>query len=222
MSFKLGDDFAKEFVSQWNRRIRGMRWFGFALGSIMMIFGAFCFVRPSMVTELSAILLAGAIIVLGVYRLVEYFSTPILFRFGGKLISGIFNLIIGYLLLSASSEATQALFTTIIAIDLFLVGIEKLIFAGKLRFFGASDYSWIIADGTLNLIASSIFFFLPGVSSVMLGVFIGIFMVFVGASVLIECINAKEYLLTDKAAKKRNAAARKRLADIEEAEIKKK
>ena len=42
MSFKLGDDYAKEYVKAWNSHIRGLRWIGFALGTILIILGALC------------------------------------------------------------------------------------------------------------------------------------------------------------------------------------
>ncbi len=222
MSFKLGDDFIREFTKQWNHRIRTMRWIGFGLGAILMIFGGFCLARPWMISELTAIILAVVVVCFGVYRLVEYFTTPVLFRFGGKLVSGIFNLIVGYLLLTLPGDTMSTLFTTVLAIDLFLVGIEELVYAGKLRYFGAKDFAWVIINGVMNLIASCIFIFLPGMSSVALGIFIGIFMIFAGASLLIECINVREYeLRAPKSSRSRSDKARRKLADSEEAEIKK-
>lgn len=215
MSFKLGDDYAKEYVKAWNSYIRGLRWIGFALGTILIILGALCFVAPEKFAATISLVIAMMIVAFGVYRLVEYFTTPALFRFTGKLISGIFNLVVGYLLMTMSSEATVKMFTIIIAIDLVLLGIEKLALAMKLRFFNATNFGWLIADATITLICAAFFIFLPAVSFTVLGVFIGIYMVTGGASVLLECINAKEFIIQD--TKKAKTAAKKLSA--KEAEV---
>ena len=85
----------------------------------------------------------------------------------------------------------------------------------KLRFFNATNFGWLIADATITLICAAFFIFLPAVSFTVLGVFIGIYMVTGGASVLLECINAKEFIIRD--ARKTKAAAKKLSA--KEAEV---
>lgn len=201
MSFKLGDDYAKEYVKAWNRRLRLLRWSGFALGTILLILGALCFVAPATFAETISFFIAIIVIIFGAYRLIEYFTTPALFRFTGKLISGVFNFVIGYLLLNTPGESMIMLFTIIIAVDLVLVGIEKLALAMKLSYFGAERFGWLIADAVITLACAALFIFLPMISFSILGVFIGIYMITGGASILFECINAKEYSLRDPAKK---------------------
>ncbi len=209
MSFKLGDDYAKEYVKTWNQRIRGLRWAGFALGTILIILGALCFVSPDQFAETISMVIALIIVIFGAYRLIEYFATPILFRFTGKLISGIFNLVIGYLLLNTPTETMVTMFTIIIAVNLVLVGIEKLALAMKLSYFNANNFGWLIADAVITLVGAAIFIFLPSISFALLGVFVGVYMITGGASILLECINVKEYTLRDPAKAKSKAAAKK-------------
>lgn len=215
MSFKLGDDYAKEYIKAWNSRVRGLRWMGFALGTVLMILGGLCFVTPEKFAVTISYVIASMIIIFGVYRLIEYFTTPMLFRFTGKLISGIFNLVVGYLLFTMSATATVKMFTIILAIDFLLIGIDKLALAMKLRYFGASNFGWLIADAIITLVSAAFFIFLPAVSFTVLGVFIGVYMVAGGASILLECINAKEYVI--KTPRSSKAAAKKLSA--KEAEV---
>ena len=91
----------------------------------------------------------------------------------------------------------------------------KILSTGKLRFFNATNFGWLIADATITLICAAFFIFLPAVSFTVLGVFIGIYMVTGGASVLLECINAKEFIIRD--TKKTKTAAKKLSA--KEAEV---
>ena len=218
MSLKLGDDYAKEYVKAWNSHVRGLRWLGFALGSILIIWGALCFVSPEQFAVTISHVVAGLIIVFGVYRLIEYFIVPTMYRFTGKLISGIFNLVVGYLLLNTCAKTAVTVFTIIIAIDLVLLGIEKLALAVKLRYFNATNLGWLIADAIITLVCAAFFIFLPTLAFDILGIFIGMYMVAGGASILLECINAKEYVI--KPPKKARTAAKKLAA--KEAEVVKK
>ena len=119
-------------------------------------------------------------------------NAPIYVRFGGSLISGILNVILGILLLTSPSEELFTAFAFLLAVNLLMVGIEELEIYAKIRFFNAAGNGWLMANSIINIIAAVIFLMVPKTSAAFLSLFVAIYLITGGVSLLIGCFNAKE------------------------------
>lgn len=218
VKFELGGDMAKEFAKQWNQRIRSVRISGLVISAIFILLGIICLLSPASTALAMETLISIIIMFFGIYCLVDYFSTSVFFRFGGKLITGIFGLVIGIFLLTSPKENMLSAFSVVIAISLLVSGLEELAYASKLRLFNAEGYSWVICNGILNLCASILFFFMPATSTAALSVFVGVYLLIDGVALLIECINAKDLKFKRTKGSKKSQTP----TEIEEGEVVKK
>lgn len=191
MKFEVGGDLAKEFKNRWNQRLRWIRIAGFIVGTLFLIFGIACLFSPLRSAAALKAIIAVFILGLGVVRFFEYFMTPALIRFGGKLISSIFNITIGVILIQMPTSAALTIFSFVIGFYLLISGVSKLAYASQLHVFGVKECGWVIVDGAFKLITAFLFFAMPMLSIAMLNVILGLYLLIDGMSILLEAADTK-------------------------------
>ncbi len=191
MRFEIGGDLAKEFKNRWNQRLRWVRVAGYIVGILFLIFGAACLFSPLRSAAALKAVIAVFILGLGVVRFFEYFMTPALTRFGGKLVSAIFNITIGVILIQMPTSDALTIFSFVIGFYLLISGVSKLAYASQLHVFGVKECGWVIVDGAFKLLTAFIFFAMPMLSVAMLNVILGLYLLIDGMSILLETADTK-------------------------------
>ena len=191
MRFEIGGDLAKEFKKRWNQRLRWIRMAGFIVGTLFLIFGIACLFSPLGSAAALKAIIAVFILGLGVVRFFEYFMTPPLIRFGGKLISAIFNITIGVILIQMPTSAALTIFSFVIGFYLLITGVSKLAYSSQLHVFGVKECGWVVVDGSFKLITAFLFFAMPMLSVAMLNVVLGLYLLIDGMSILLEAADTK-------------------------------
>ena len=191
MRFEIGGDLAKEFKKRWNQRLRWVRIAGFIVGILFLVFGITCLFSPLRSAAALKAIIAVFILGLGVVRFFEYFMTPALIRFGGKLVSAIFNITIGVILIQMPTSAALTIFSFIIGFYLLITGVSKLAYASQLHVFGVKECGWVVVDGAFKLITAFLFFAMPMLSVAMLNVVLGLYLLIDGMSILLEAADTK-------------------------------
>ena len=143
----------------------------------MLVLGILCIAFPFSSAYVMEIIASLLILAFGIAEIVIYMNAPIYVRFGGSLISGILNVILGILLLTSPSEELFTAFAFLLAVNLLMVGIEEL---------------ELMANSIINIIAAVIFLMVPKTSAAFLSLFVAIYLITGGVSLLIGCFNAKE------------------------------
>lgn len=203
----------------WDRQLRSLRIGGVLLGAFFVILGLICVLMPFQSAAFVETLIAVFVLILGVYHLAQYASTPVLLRRGGALLAAIFNVFLGIFLLTTPDESMMGFFATIIAVALLFAGLLDLFIAGQLRILRARGYSWTLAKGVLMILAAMMFSVLPVSSTVTVSVFVGLYLLTSGASLLVECLGIKDGAETNGHSKGSGQRGRKKLDEIEEGEI---
>lgn len=191
MRFEIGGDLAKEFKKRWNQRLRWIRMAGFIVGALFLIFGIACLFSPLGSAAALKAIIAVFILGLGVVRFFEYFMTPPLIRFGGKLISSIFNITIGVILIQMPVSDALTVFSFVIGFYLLITGVSKLAYSSQLHAFGVKECGWVVVDGAFKLITAFLFFAMPMLSIAMLNVVLGLYLLIDGMSILLEAADTK-------------------------------
>lgn len=191
MRFEIGGDLAKEFKNRWNQRLRWIRIAGYIVGILMILAGVACLFSPIRSAEALKAIIAIIIINVGVVRFFEYFFSPALIRFGGKLISAIFNILIGAILIQMPTGTALTIFSFVIGLYLLVSGVSKLAYAAQLRVFGVMNCGWVVVDGAFRTITAFLFFAMPMLSIAILSVVVGLYLLIDGASILIETADSK-------------------------------
>ena len=191
MRFEIGGDLAKEFKNRWNQRLRWIRIAGYIIGILMILAGVACLFSPIRSAEALKAIVAIIIINVGVVRFFEYFFSPALIRFGGKLISSIFNITIGVILIQMPVSDALTVFSFVIGFYLLITGVSKLAYSSQLHVFGVKECGWVVVDGAFKLITAFLFFAMPMLSVAMLNVILGLYLLIDGMSILLEAADTK-------------------------------
>lgn len=186
-------DFAKEFAEKWNQKLKSVRIFSFVLSIFMIVCGVLCVIFPVQAVLAAEILAAVVIITLGVYEIIDYFCEPGFLRQPMSLIGGVLNLIIGILLIFSPSQVTISTFAFLFGILLMVFGVDKITFAHRLNFFTATNYSWVVTSGILNILAAIAFIVVPLASTVVLNYIVAAYLFVGGITLFIEAVSIKSF-----------------------------
>lgn len=190
--YDRGKDYGEEVRDFWNQNVTKYRRRTIIIAVIMLVLGVLCFIFPVKSILLMEILASILIFIIGIFQIVSYFSTPSYLRLGGSLIGGILNLLLGFLLLTSSSEAMLYTFAFIFAIEMMICGIEELAGASRMRFFAAGrSTTWITVSGILNIICAVILIIMPQ-ASVAISWIVAFYLLSGGITLLIAAIDAKK------------------------------
>jgi uncharacterized membrane protein HdeD (DUF308 family) len=185
-------DYRDEFRNFWNDKVKKVRKRSLIVGIIMIVLGILCLVFPVRSIYFLEVIASLVMIFIGIYEIAAFFMMPIFFRFGGGLLAGILNIMLGIILLSSPPEEMITAFGFIIAIDVLIFGIEELSAVSKAKYFGAGDTGWLTANGILSVICGIVLIFLPQ-ASVALSIILAVYLLVGGISLLSAAANAKEF-----------------------------
>lgn len=190
--FQPDNELREKLRAEWNKRIKKVRRTELILGIIMIIIGLLCIFFPMDSVSVMGIVASAAIMIFGIYEIVEFFSLPVYFRMGGLLVSGILNLLTGILLLALPSEDMLTVFSFLFAIDILIIGIEEISMSSTVGWIGLGDSGWLLASGIVNILVSLLFFFAPIASILAMGILVGIYLIIGGVMMLIEFSKTKD------------------------------
>lgn len=185
-------DYRGIMTEQWNKELKSVRTSGFIVSILLLLLGICCIIWPAPSMATMGILASIIIMALGVFEIVCYCSLPLLIRRAGTLISGILNILVGFLLLCSPAAVTLATFTYMLGFLLLIFGIDLLVFAGRLRFFDITGYGWLVFNGVMSIVAAFLFLFMPLVSAAVLNYVIAAYLLVGGITLLVETISMKE------------------------------
>lgn len=179
---------------------RGFGWAGFeemrhnwgwflALGACLMILGIIA-ISYSVFTTLASVVLFGWLLVIsGVVQVVHAFWRER--KWGGfflDLFSGILSFVVGFLLLANPMEGATAL-TLLIAMFFFISGIERII-VSLMGYF--HHWGWLLLNGIIDVVLGvMIWQRWPEASLWVIGLFVGIDMLFSGWALMMQGIAAR-------------------------------
>ncbi|MCD8027253.1 MAG: DUF308 domain-containing protein [Erysipelotrichaceae bacterium] len=189
------DDIIDDVNDRLNKRLHTMRIVGIVIAIVMIICGILCLIFPT--KTLSAIVIIGAImlIVSGVYQIIDYVSLPSILRFAGNMSSGVFNVIIGLILLISPKQLTINILVYIFGFILLFYGINKLTFAHQLSYFNMQGYSWPVITSIITIVVAIIFLVSPMFVSFILSYMLAIYLIVEGIIQLVETMKLHDLIL---------------------------
>ena len=189
-------NFASEFTTRWNQKLKSIRTASFIVSILMILFGILCAIFPMQTVNVLEILACVLLMAFGIYQIINYNSEPVWFRYPGSLISGILNILISIMLLASPSGVAISTFAFMFGWILMMAGIEKISYSSKLRFFQVTDCGWVTASGVFDIIASLLFIFLPLASTLALNFILAAYLIVGGITLLVEAFQMKDMKVT--------------------------
>lgn len=169
----------KEISANITQHISDHRGWYIFQGIAFIIAGILAIILPG-VTAIGFGLVIGALLLAsGIIQAIASFSSK---SHWWSLASALLSLVVGALIIFNPVAGTIAL-ATILAIFLFLEGITELFLAFQLK--PIKNWGWLLLSGVVSLVLAVIVFAgWPGASVVLLGVLIGINLLFYGSALL--------------------------------------
>ncbi len=163
-------------------------WF-LALGILLIVAGSLAIIYDVAATMLSVLFFGWLLVIMGAIEAVQSFWQP---KWGGfflHLIVGILAVVVGFHLVSAP-EAGALILTLIMAIYFIVIGIFRIISAIAMRF---PYWGWVLVSGIITLILGILIKSQWPMSGLwIIGLFIGIDMIFSGWSYVMLSLAAKK------------------------------
>jgi uncharacterized membrane protein HdeD (DUF308 family) len=157
--------------------LRSHWWCFLLLGIALVVLGAVCISEPLIPTLASVVFLGYLLIAAGIVQIVSSFWSG---KWSGMLLHlliGVLYAIVGYMIVD-SPGVSMLLLTQFIAIFLIVGGLFRIISALVVRF---QDWGWVALNGGVTLLLGIIIHRqLPEAALWVIGLFIGIEMVFNG------------------------------------------
>jgi uncharacterized membrane protein HdeD (DUF308 family) len=157
--------------------LRNQWWCFLLLGIALVGLGSFCIIQPLVPTLASVVILGFLLMAGGIAQIVSAFWAG---KWSGMLIHiliGVLYAVVGYMIVDAP-VVNMVLITKFIAIFLFVSGAFRIISALVVRF---QDWGWALLNGGVTLLLGVIINRqLPEASLWVIGLFIGIEMIFNG------------------------------------------
>ncbi len=183
---------ARHFAVTGDDLRRAWGWLLF-LGIVLVILGTLAIVVP-LVATLSFVLFYGAVLLVGgITQALAAFASA---RWGGfflHLLAGIIDVVLGVLFLLHPALGAAVL-TLLLAVGFTVGGIFRLVAAFSLRF---PNWGWTALSGLITFAVGIILWAgWPGDSWVIIGLFIGIQMLFFGWSAVMLALAARSHMGT--------------------------
>jgi uncharacterized membrane protein HdeD (DUF308 family) len=168
------------------RKNRG--WF-MALGIVLIIGGTLAIVYDVAATLISVLFFGWLLIFMGVIEAVQSFWQP---RWGGfflHLVVGILAAVVGFQMVSSPMEGALVL-TLVMAIYFMVIGIFRVVTAIAMRF---PNWGWVLLSGLITFILGVLIKSQWPMSGLwIIGLFIGIDLIFSGWSYVMLAMAAKQ------------------------------
>ena len=161
-------------------------------GIILVILGLAAIVLPVIATLAVEILFGWLFLISGIAGLVMTFMMRQAPGFGWSLVSAILGIIVGIVLLAW--PLSGALSLTLVLIVFFVVeGVSSIMFALEHKRELSGRWGWMLASGVIDLILAAIIIAdLPVSAAWVLGLLVGINMVFGGAALIGMALHARD------------------------------
>jgi hypothetical protein len=171
------------------------RWFWFfAVGLSLILLGTFAIGSSVLMTLATMELIGWLLIGTGLFQIVHAFSTRGWNGFFVDLLSGILSTVVGALI-AASPAATAVTLTLLIAMFLIFGGVSRIVVAISFRF---PNWIWLLVHGLINLwLGVAIWQEWPFSGLWVIGLFVGIDMIFNGWSLVMLALAAKSLPATE-------------------------
>lgn len=167
---------------------RRWRWV-LILGIVLVVLGTLAVGMAPFLTLATMLLLGGLLIVVGVLQGLHAFASR---GWGGSfldLLSGLLYAVIGFLIIGNPGATAEAL-TLLIAMFLIFGGIFRIVVALMIRFHNAV---WLLLHGAINLVLGILIWKQwPLSGHLVIGLFLGIDMIFNGWSLVMLGLAAKK------------------------------
>ncbi len=162
------------------RELRG-RWGWFvALGILMMIAGFIALVSVVLATIVSVLLVGVMMLASGIIEIIHGFQMRRWSRFFLWVLIGAFYVLAGLLVIWNPILASTVL-TLFLGLFLIVAGVMRIVLALQMR--SASPWGWVLLSGVVTLVLGAIIVMHWPVSSLyVLGIFLGVDLVFAGSS----------------------------------------
>ncbi len=158
-------------------KLRGMWWVFAVLGIVLILLGVWAIGAPQVVTLATMTLFGILLLVGGVIELVSAFWTGKWSGFSLQILGGVLRVVVGLILVERPG-LTAAAFTLMLAVFLMVGGLFRIAIALSERF---PLWGWTILNGAVTLLLGVLIWQdLPEVGLWVIGMFIGIDLVFAG------------------------------------------
>jgi uncharacterized membrane protein HdeD (DUF308 family) len=151
-------------------------WCFLLLGISLVVIGSICIADP-LIASISSVLVLGFLMLAGgITQIVSSFWAG---KWSGMLMHmliGVLYAVVGYMIIDAPG-ISLAVLTKFIAIFLIVGGVFRIVSALMMRF---HDWGWVLLNGLITLILGLIINRQPGDNLWVIGLFIGIEMIFNG------------------------------------------
>lgn len=159
-------------------------------GILLILFGAVCAFFPGLTLASIAFMVGAAFVVSGVVDIMTYArSRDVLSLSGWMLVYGILDLLIGLMFL-IHPFAFAAVLPWLIGTFTVVFGIYEIVVAVRARSAKMSLWGWSLFSGIVTLLIGISFFVMPE----MLAIFIALFAVMHGVSLIVMGANAHRFV----------------------------
>jgi uncharacterized membrane protein HdeD (DUF308 family) len=174
-------------------RLRRAHWVAFLIeGIVLMILGAAAIFVPTLATLAIAIFLGWLFLISGVLGIVTTFWLRRAPGFWWSLLSAILGIVVGILLIGW--PVSGAISLTLVLTAFFVIeGVLSILFALEHRRALSGRWGWLVLNGVIDLfLAAVIIAGLPGTAVWVLGLFVGIDLVFGGLALITMALHARD------------------------------
>ncbi len=175
------------------KKIRGI---GIGVSILLIILGIAMFVRPLVTALVVSYIFIIAIIVSGIFGIVKYVKTPDKSSQTWSLIFGILSAVLGiYIFIKDISGGVMGdanaiyMMSMVLAFMLITSGIGKFTGYSALKKAGKAPSGWMIASAVIDILAAIFFMMNPITMLATYEWIMGIYVVIIGVSLLIELLS---------------------------------
>lgn len=169
---------------------KGNKAVGIILAILVLIAGIAMLIAPLRALIAVEYVTAAALIFLGTFRFVNYFSLPSEQKSAIVLVNAIIFFITGILLIVQGPLAIAESFAFLFSVISLTNGIAKLSASGAVKKAGGSS-GWMIFSGILDILAAIFFLTAPFMMQRALGLIASIYLIIAGITMFIDCVSAK-------------------------------
>jgi uncharacterized membrane protein HdeD (DUF308 family) len=158
-------------------------------GILFIVFGILAVALPGLFTLGIELIIGWLFIISGIFQLFRTFRVQSASLFLVSLLSSILSIVVGGLLVTKPLAGILTL-TILLAIFFLLEGISEIALALKFR--AAPNWGWLLFSGLVTLLLAVIIFLgWPSTAAWVIGLLVGINMIFFGFSLISLAVGAK-------------------------------
>jgi uncharacterized membrane protein HdeD (DUF308 family) len=165
-------------------------WFWFLILGALLIFVGMVAISSSFIATFATVVALGAFLIAGgVLEIVDAILGRGWRGFWMHLLAGILYIVVGFFMMQRPGE-TARIFTLMLAVAFFIGGLFRIIVALIERFHG---WGWVLLNGVVTLILGNLIWReWPESAYWVIGLFVGIDMLFAGWSLVITALTAHQ------------------------------